>query len=305
MISHHDDEKKRALVVSAEPENVKELNSILSKDYKMFFAANDTDCLKIAHTENPDIVIMDITIMGIDCYQLCLELRLNTESEEIPIIFIEDCDSDDDEFRLNLSSVDYITKPIKPAIVKLRVRNQLELKLYKEFFREMSARDVITNINNRQRFDECIGKEWKRAIRSGAYLSLIIIDIDYFKKFNDNYGRAAGDDCLRKVAQAIKKSLTRITDMVARYGEEEFGCILPDTGYEGAFQLAQKIKDAVSSLEIQNEHSQAAPYVSISLGVATILPNSKTAFSELIDEACRCLSQAKQNGGDCVAGQSC
>ncbi len=306
MISHDGDGETRVLVVGDVPENVEKLNSILSEEYKMLFATNGPNCLKIVQTEKPDIVIMDIRIPDMDDFQLCLELRLNAGDEELPIMFIEDNDSDEDEeFGINLRFVDYITKPIKPAIIKLRVRNQLELKLYRGFFKEMSARDVLTNINNRQRFDECITKEWKRAIRSGFSLSLIIIDIDYLKKFNDNYGRVAGDDCLRRVAQSIKKSLTRVTDMVARYSGEEFCCILPETGYEGAFLLAQKIKDAISALKIQHEHSLANPYISISSGVATILPDNKTAFSKLIDEADRCLSQAKQEGRNRVVGKSC
>lgn len=171
-----------------------------------------------------------------------------------------------------------------------------------EILTEMSSLDGLTRIPNRRFYDETLGKEWKRAIREKKNLSLIMLDIDQFKVFNDTYGHLLGDDCLQKVAQALKSTVKRSGDFVARYGGEEFSVILPNTDEDGALRVAENLRSTIESLEIPNINSKVKPYVTISVGVATIIPTEEIEFCELINLADKALYSAKENGRNQVRG---
>ena len=155
---------------------------------------------------------------------------------------------------------------------------------------------VEAGIPNRRKFDMTIENEWNRASRDETSLSLILMDIDFFKKFNDNYGHAMGDDCLKKVARTIKKALNRASDFAARYGGEEFASVLPNCDIEGAVQTAQVIRKAVFNLNIPHEQSKAAEWVTLSLGTASIYPQKEDSPLLLIKSADEALYKAKENG---------
>lgn len=169
------------------------------------------------------------------------------------------------------------------------------LKLYRKL-QEQSLMDGLTGLANRRRFDEYLGVEWGRARRLKKTLSLIMIDLDAFKAFNDNYGHLAGDDCLRKVAMALKEGLKRPADLAARYGGEEFAVILPDTGKQGALALAEELRDRVEALKIPHAYSPVAQNVTVSLGVATLVPAKEESPDPLIEHADQALYQAKEKG---------
>ena len=183
----------------------------------------------------------------------------------------------------------------KTTGVVLVFRDITEVRRYWDILESLSTTDGLTEISNRRRFDEFLEREWLRSMREHAELSLILIDIDYFKQFNDQYGHLAGDDCLKQVAAALKRTVQRAGDLVARYGGEEFACVLPGTG-KNAGIVAQRIADKIAGLRIPHEGSAVADHVTLSFGLATIAPKRGQEYSDLIRMADRtCIPQ---NNGD-------
>ena len=160
----------------------------------------------------------------------------------------------------------------------------------------ISALDTLTQIANRRRFDTVLRQEWRRCARDESPLSLVFCDIDYFKRFNDTYGHQAGDDCLVRVAQAMEETLNRPADLVARYGGEEFIALLVDTGLEGARMLAERMRSRVEGLNVEHRASGVASHLTVSLGVASIVPKPAIRPEDLVDRADRALYAAKEGG---------
>ncbi|ACB53286.1 two-component response regulator [Crocosphaera subtropica ATCC 51142] len=178
-----------------------------------------------------------------------------------------------------------------------RELHELNRKLYR-----LANMDGLTEVANRRCFDETLEQEWRRLSREKKPLSLILGDIDYFKRYNDNYGHLGGDDCLKKVAATIAKAALRPADLVARYGGEEFAVILPDTPYEGAKQVAQRILESLRRLRIPHQVSDVQPYVTMSLGVGTINPSLETKATCFVDQVDEALFEAKKQGRDRFKG---
>ena len=160
----------------------------------------------------------------------------------------------------------------------------------------ISALDTLTQIANRRRFDTVLRQEWRRSARDESPLSLVFCDIDYFKRFNDTYGHQAGDQCLVRVAQAMEETLNRPADLVARYGGEEFIALLVDTGLEGARMLAERMRSRVEGLNVEHRASGVASHLTVSLGVASIVPKPAIRPEDLVDRADRALYAAKEGG---------
>jgi diguanylate cyclase (GGDEF)-like protein len=165
----------------------------------------------------------------------------------------------------------------------------------------ISALDTLTQIANRRRFDAVLRQEWRRCARDESPLSLVFCDIDYFKRFNDTYGHQAGDECLVRVAQTMEETLNRPADLAARYGGEEFIALLVDTEAEGARMLADRMRARVEGLRIEHRASSVAPYLTVSLGVATVVPRPALRAEDLVDLADRALYAAKEGGRNRVA----
>lgn len=292
-----EDEKAKILIIDDVPANVKILIDTLQSEYMTFSATNGEDALKIASSSIPDLVLLDIMMPGMNGYEVCRRLKADPLLKDIPVIFITAMgDEENEKNGLELGAVDYIAKPFKPALVKLRVRNHLKSKRQRDILARLNYIDPLTGIANRRAFDEYFHREWRRASRSSTTLSAILIDIDQFKLYNDNYGHIPGDDCLRNVAKAISGTLQRPADLAARYGGEEFVCLLPDTDSNGACLIAEKVRANVAALAIPHAHSSVAAHVTISAGVATIHPSQTAPAASLIEAADRMLYQAKQEG---------
>jgi diguanylate cyclase (GGDEF)-like protein len=232
-----------------------------------------------------------------DGYEVCRRLKAHPRTRNVPVIFITALNEESDETHgLEVGAIDYISKPISAPIVKARVRNHLELKRYRDILENLSTLDGLTGIANRRRLDECLTQEWLRGRRNQSPLSVCLLDIDFFKRFNDRYGHAAGDDCLRRVALALASVTRRAADLVARYGGEEFVCVLPDTDAAGAALLADRCRAAVAALAIPHVESNAAKHVTVSGGVATETPTDESSPAHLLEAADRLLYQAKHAG---------
>ncbi len=174
-----------------------------------------------------------------------------------------------------------------------------ELNKANEKLKEISRTDSLTNIANRRFFNEVIHTEWYRAIREKTTISLMLIDVDYFKLFNDKYGHIQGDDCLKKVAMCLKTSLNRSSDFLARYGGEEFVVILPNTN--DANIVAQACRKNIENLKIEHELSEVSKYVTISIGITSISPNVNSSLTNFINQADKALYEAKAKGRNCIS----
>ncbi len=186
-------------------------------------------------------------------------------------------------------------------LVKISDIQQNDLNhLNQQLFR-LSQLDPLTGVSNRRRFEDELNREWRRHQRLNIPLSLIMIDIDHFKQYNDIYGHTAGDECLRKVAQSLAVALNRPGDFVARFGGEEFVCVLPHTNYQGALVVGRRLINMVRLLDIPHKGSAVADHVSISIGIATLdAPTPKHRVEEIIGAADRCLYNAKSSGRNCL-----
>ncbi|MDM8537366.1 diguanylate cyclase [Desulfobacterales bacterium HSG17] len=310
---------ERILIVDDESHNRKILTNLLKNEYKIMVAKNGAQAINASKGKNrPDLILLDLLMPDMDGYEVFKTLKNEERTMNIPVIFITALDKTANEVKgLELGAVDYITKPINPIIVKTRVKTHMTLKRKTDLLEKMASLDGLTEIPNRRRFDEKLQSELGRAGRNRTALPLILADIDCFKQFNDNYGHAQGDRCLRNVAQSIKKIIKRSSDLAARYGGEEFGIILPTTDLNGALAIAEAIRLTVAALNIPHAYSKAADYVSLSLGVACIEPEkiissletSKAGDAaldrvriELIEAADAALYRAKESGRNQVAG---
>jgi len=286
------------LIVDDDRININVLGTMLTEHYEIIVALNGEQALQIIESNSQiDLMLLDIQMPGIDGFEVCQKIKDNPKFKDLPIIFITANRNEEDERKgLMLGAVDYITKPFSQPIVELRVKNHLELKHQRDLLAHLSKHDGLTGISNRSKFDEFLEDEWHRALREKTSLSLILIDIDFFKNFNDFYGHTTGDDCLKKVAQTIKKSLERSVDLAARYGGEEFVCVLPNTDLSGANHIAETIRKNIYNLQIPHKKSLVEPFVTISLGISSAIPDASSSALILTQAADKMLYKAKKQG---------
>lgn len=301
-------ELPRILIVDDAPNNVHLLAEALEPDYAVLVAMDGGRALEIASRaeSQPMLILLDIMMPGLGGYEVCRQLKSMERTRDIPIIFITARDAPEDEaMGLNLGAVDYICKPFHLPIVLARIRNQVHLKQKTDLLDRLANLDGLTNIANRRHFDETLDLEWRRALRDGHSLSLVMLDIDCFKDFNDNYGHGEGDQCLRRVAKAIQGALARPGDLLARYGGEEFVALLPDTDLEGASRIGERIRAAVQALKIPHPLNLAADTVTACVGCASVIPSARISSRDLLETADTMLYAAKQAGRNRVMSRQC
>ena len=413
------------LIVDDAPAQLGTMRSMmLQQGYQTFVANSGERALVIAQRAQPDLILLDIVLPGMDGMEVCRRLKAHPATSNIPVIFISARTSTEDIVdAFDIGAADYIAKPLRLAEVCARVRAQLQfrrhslsqqqqaerlrlivdcmdeglmviepngriqytnpacdrylgycagqlagaslddllapsiaqeyLDLFSTSLRDASApnsrgarevlirrrdgslramdftltpmeceqplfiallhdithhkqsenalqraalADPLTKIANRRHFDAFLDKEWQRAIRSSQPLSLIVLDVDHFKGYNDSLGHAAGDTCLQQVAMALQSHALRATDLAARYGGEEFVLLFGETGFEAAGVLAESIRAHVESLNIPNPRSATSRWVTASLGVATIVPTQLDDIKDFFVRADRAMYAAKDAG---------
>ena len=296
--------KPKLLVVDDQPINIQVMYQAFAGEYQVFMATSGAQALSICADNPPDLVLLDVVMPGMDGFEVCSRLKADDATRNIPIIFVTGhTDPAQETHGLSLGAVDFIAKPVNPAVVRARVKSQLTLKFQSDLLRKLVFLDGLSGVFNRRYFDQQLSTEFARSMRNTSPLSLIMVDVDHFKLFNDRYGHQSGDDCLRQIALALKLCLKRPADLVARYGGEEFACILGDTPFDDAVTLARELEARVRALAIPHENSTVDKVVTISLGVATRSVDSQGDASALLGLADGMLYRAKHEGRGRVCSQ--
>lgn len=274
------------------------LHDLLKDTYEVKIAKSGTKALEILESPNDiDLILLDIEMPDINGYDVCKRIKNNETIRNIPIIFITGRTSqEDEEYGLNLGAIDYITKPFNNAIVKLRIKNYLNLKIKNDMLEKLSMYDGLTNIRNRRFFDETFEKTFNEIKRDKKSLAVLMIDIDFFKPYNDNYGHGQGDETLRKVAKALEKTIKRPSDFVARYGGEEFVILLKNIDKTGLQTVAKNLLEAIRELKITHEYSKVEDFVTVSIGVSYCSCPDEITKTELLLKADEALYNVKNSG---------
>lgn len=278
------------LIVDDSPTNLKILASCIKDLHHLKVAINGEQCIEIAKQyPQPDLILLDVEMPGMNGYEVCEKLKSMPETASIPIIFVTGLQGEKDEEKgLSLGAVDYITKPVRPAIVVARVKTHLTIKLQQDKLNEMAFKDQLTGLYNRRYLMDVANQKVARAKRHDYDLWVLMMDIDHFKSINDAYGHAVGDDVLQSVAGVLAQD-SRDEDISARIGGEEFVVVFDPCSDEDAFNKAVRILDAVESLNPSNIH------VTISIGMAKLSEQDRN-FESTLKRADEALYRAKENG---------
>jgi diguanylate cyclase (GGDEF)-like protein len=258
------------LIVDDDPATLQLLSRILSDVGRIHLATNGTDALRIASSDPPDIILLDAEMPGISGFKVLEALKAEPGLADVPVVFITSHGEAGFEVSaLELGAVDYIGKPFKSSIVLARIKTHLSLKLMADSLRRDTLTDCLTGIPNRRHFDQALEREWLSARRAGDPVSLLMIDVDHFKLYNDRYGHPKGDAALRQLAQVLLGVARRPADLVARCGGEEFVVLLPRTTRRGAENVARRVLEAVESMGIVHGDSPAQTHhLTVSIGIA-------------------------------------
>ena len=285
------------LVIADDQITIDLIVTMFTSTTSVLTALNGETGLVTANKSRPDLIVLNSRVPDTGGYGICARLKAMPETQDIPVIFLSaDKQPEDELTALNLGAIDYISKPMVPKIIKTRINMHMSQKRYRDKLERMSAVDGLTSIPNRRRFDEYINQEWRRAVRNKYPLSLLMIDIDHFKSYNATYGHLKGDECLQTVTRKIGQYLRRPSDMVARYGGEEFSVVLPDTPSSSAFELGKRIWSGVGSMNIEHTGAPNVGHLTISIGIASTIPDRKQQLSQFIQTADQNLYKSKDEG---------
>jgi diguanylate cyclase (GGDEF)-like protein len=261
--------------------------------------------------ERPDLVLLDVIMPDIDGYEVARQIRqLETPGEWTPIIFLSSMNKDKDiEEGIAAGGDDYLLKPISAIVLAAKIRAMQrivqmrqslllltrKLDLANQELKRLTSLDGLTGIANRRHFDSVLLREWRRAMRMGEEMSILMCDIDYFKQYNDTYGHQNGDECLRQIAQTLTQAMDRGGDLVARYGGEEFIAVLPGTSLSGASFVAEQMRKAIQQLNIAHPGTPFS-LITASFGVASCVAMPETDPQDLVGAADLALYKAKHRG---------
>ena len=273
---------------------------------------------KLKRGEEIDLILLDINLPDNNGVEICEELKKKSEFKDVPIVMItgnEDSATLKKAFAVGAS--DYITKNVSEIEIKARISSALnlrkeikkrnarekelkktarKLKAANKKLEEMASQDGLTNLANRRLFDKIIKKEWQQAQKRNNCLGLIMLDIDYFKRYNDYYGHQTGDDCLKELAAVMKEVISPEKDLAARYGGEEFAIILPESNLRKIEAVTKKLQAKIDNLKIEHPDSPIANYVTVSIGGVVTRPQRNKSFEQLIEKTDDLLYKAKKNG---------
>ncbi|KXI27032.1 diguanylate cyclase [Paraglaciecola hydrolytica] len=287
--------QSKILVVDDQPINIQTVYNILSDDYVVLAATSGKDAFKVCEKNIPDLILLDVVMPEMSGLEFCQQLKQRSDTKGIPVIFVTSINQQEEENECWVcGGIDFITKPVNPMTLKNRVKAQLTLKYQKDLLLKLVYVDGLTSIFNRRYFDTHFEKLSNEVERSHRDTAIVMVDIDYFKLYNDRYGHVLGDSTLKQVALLIQNSLQRPADLVSRYGGEEFVVVLPETEVDGAVAVAERIRTSLLKKQIEHLTSEYK-VVTVSIGISTFL-TCKSKQHTVIEDADVNLYEAKKGG---------
>ena len=287
----------KILLVDDQPMYLKLLHDILGDTFQTFVATSGEDAIAFCKNNLPDMILMDIEMPGLNGIETCRRIKGEDILFEIPVIFMSAHKEPEEENKCwDVGGVDFIAKPFNHLTLLNRIRSHLTIKFQSDILKKNLFQDGLTGLSNRQYLDQELEKELKRSSRIKTNLSLAFMDVDFFKQFNDHYGHLKGDECLKKLGSLMKLSLSRPADIAARYGGEEFVMVLPDTNHQGAVSKVNQLVSELAEQRIPHQKSVVSEYVTVSIGLLTIVPSQGVSATELYEKADGLLYQAKDAG---------
>jgi diguanylate cyclase (GGDEF)-like protein len=277
-------------------------------------ARNGIEALSLYQSESPDLVLLDVEMPELNGFEVAEKIRSKDKEPWIPIIFLTSYEDDEHLSQaINAGGDDYLIKPVSDIVLNAKlsamyriseIQNKLrsttnELSNTNKKLRESVITDPLTGAKNRLYLDESSQREWYRSMRNKKELSLLIVDIDNFKTLNDSNGHYAGDKCLIEFVKLFKSHMKRSTDVLCRFGGDEFVILLPDTSSSNAMKIAEKIRINVEEFSAQFEMKTSVD-ISVSIGCASCIPNKSFSFEGLLKHADKALYVSKESGRNCV-----
>ncbi len=294
------DKKFSILIADNEETNLDLLLRILGDQYIVFPVKSGAAAIQKTVEYLPDLVLLDVVLSDINGLEVLSVLKEHEKTQKIPVIFTTGLNSADDEERgLRLGAADYVLKPFSPAIVNARVKTQVRILEQIQLIEEMGMLDSLTAIPNRRCFDSRFQAEWRRSLREKVPISLVLLDLDRFREYNEAHGRPQGDLILQSVAKLLEATIRRPTDLAACFGGEEFVVLLPNTDLNGALMIAEAIRNNVKSLRASVTGRSVG--LTASVGITSVVPDKNASMDYFFAEAARLLRIAKSEGGDQIA----
>ncbi|MFD1795465.1 diguanylate cyclase [Paracoccus aurantiacus] len=299
-------QRSRIMVVDDEIANIEMIGAVLEEEYEVLFARSGEQAIELARRSRPDLILLDVVMPGMNGYDTCRRFKQDPATADVPIIFTTGLDGVESEVEgLSLGAVDYLTKPIRPASLQRRIDNHLGLKQLRDRLASLATLDPLTGLGNRRMLDAAFGTDSRRLSEAerDEWRSIILVDIDYFKGFNDLYGHGDGDICIRRVAECLIAGTRRDRDICVRYGGEEFACILHATSLPGAIHIAEKMRQDVQEMMIPHSGSEISDWLSISVGLVSGRVGLDLPMTQWLEQADQQLYQSKHGGRNRVTGR--
>nr|WP_320190284.1 diguanylate cyclase [uncultured Desulfobacter sp.] len=258
----------------------------------------------IEHHRSFDLLILDVIMPNVDGYGAARQIRDILGDEWLPIIFLSGLTDDEDLVAgIHAGGDDYLFKPVNKVILSAKMNAMQRISNLRQKLSDSNKRlarivnvDGLTGASNRYHLDEYLEREFLRARRNQVPISIAMVDVDLFKSFNDSYGHLAGDECLKAIVETISKVCRRATDLVARYGGEEFCCVFSENDLSSAAYLAEKMRQAVADAKLGEQITKTDRVITISIGVASMIPQLNDSVLDLVHRADQALYKAKENG---------
>lgn len=287
------------LIIDDSPDAIRLLGGMLKDLGQVIFSTDGETGIRLARQRQPQLILLDVDMPDANGFEVCRALTADPDTRDCAIMFVTAMASTKSEIKaLAAGAVDFITKPLNPPVVRARVMTHLKLRQQSAALARLASRDGLTGLYNRRSMNEQLEKEFQRHKRQQLPLSVAMIDVDFFKPYNDGYGHVEGDICLKRIADCIGSATRRPGELAARYGGEEFLAILPHTDADEAMKYAERLCACAFDLKIPHVYAPAG-YVTVSIGIASFPPGAFETPDGLITAADNALYAAKSAGRNC------
>ncbi|MDR1422886.1 MAG: diguanylate cyclase [Coriobacteriales bacterium] len=291
-------EKPKILIIDDQKVNLETLEQLLHSDYAIMTATDGDEGIRMALAKNPDLILLDLAMPDPNGYTVLKELKESAQTMHMPvIIFSGNDDIDAEEKSLLFGAADYLSKPLRPIVVKARIRTQIDNVRLRSEVARLDLSDMLTGIANLRSFEVRMKIEWAHAVREQLPLSLLFIDVDGFREYNDQFGHPQGDELLKEVARTLDGTIKRASDLVARIRGKLFGVLLWNTDEEAARVVASRVQDSIAEMVVPTI-SGTWTATTVSIGLAARVPEPGEKVDLLAKKALGNLSSARDRGGN-------